>query len=146
MSVAIRRAIYGKLAGDTTLTNQLGTAAPGYAKSIYYQKAPAKATYPYVVFSKQAGTPRYAIGAKAYDNEVWLIKAVDRDNPSIGKETADIADAIATRLDELLTDSTLSISGKTQLLLRRQSDVDYPETTDGVTYRHAGAQFRLIYE
>ena len=29
MSVATRRAIYGKLSGDTTLTAMLGTAAPG---------------------------------------------------------------------------------------------------------------------
>lgn len=140
MSVAIRRALYGKMAADSTLTNLLGTPAPGYSKNIYYQQAPAKAQYPYVIFNKQAGTPRYAIGARAYDNEIWLIKAVDR------SDTADTADNIASRLDVLLTDSTLSISGKTQLLLRRESDVDYPETADGVTYRHAGSTFRLIYE
>lgn len=140
MSVAVRRALYGKLAADTTLVNLLGTAAPGYAKNIYYQRAPAKAQYPLVIFNKQAGVPRYAIGARAYDNELWLIKAVDR------SDTADPADNISSRLDVLLTDATISISGKTQLLLRRESDVDYPEDADGVTYRHSGALFRLIYE
>lgn len=140
MSVAVRRAIYGKLSGDTTLTNLLGTAAPGYTKSIYYQQAPEKAGFPYVVFSKQSSTPRYALGARLYDNDLWLIKAVDR------RDTADTADAIASRLDALLTDSTLSISGKTQLYLRRESDVDYPENSDGVVYHHAGSLFRLITE
>lgn len=140
MSVATRRAIYGKMAGDATLTGMLGTPAPGYSKSIYYQRAPASAGFPYVIFTKQAGTPRYAIGARAFDNEVWFIKAVDR------SDTADVADNIASRLDALLTDGTISISGKTQLLLRRESDVDYPEDADGVIYRHSGSLFRLIYE
>lgn len=140
MSVAIRRSLYGKLAGDSTLVGMLGSPPPGYSKSIFYQQAPPKAQYPYVIFNKQASTPRYAIGARAFDNDIWLIKAVDR------SDSADPADNIASRLDALLTDATLSISGKTQLLLRRESDVDYPETADGVTYRHAGSLFRLIYE
>lgn len=145
MSVAIRRAIYGKLSGDTTLAALLGTPAPGRSKSIYHQQAPEDAGYPLVIFNKQAGTPRYAIGERLYDNEIWLIKAIDRDDTP-GKASADTADAIASRLDVLLTDGTISISGATQLYLRRESDVEYPETVDGVTYHHAGANFRLIYE
>lgn len=138
MSVAVRRAVYGKMSGDATLTAMLGTPAPGYSKSIYYQQAPQGARFPYIIFNKQSSVPRYAIGARAYDNDVWLIKAIDR------SDTADAADNIASRLDALLTDSSLSISGKTQLYLRRESDVDYSETADGVLYRHAGSTFRLI--
>ena len=140
MSVAVRRAIYGKMSGDSTLTAMLGTAAPGYTKSIYYQQAPEKAGFPYVIFSKQSSVPRYALASKMMDNDLWLIKAVDR------SDTADTADNIASRLDALLTDASLSISGKTQLYLRRESDVDYPENADGVVYHHAGSLFRLIYE
>jgi hypothetical protein len=140
MSVAIRRSLYGKLAADSPLTTQLGTPPAGYSKAIYYQQAPEGSGFPYLIFSKQAGTPRYAIGARAYDSEVWLIKAIDR------RDTADTADTIASRLEALLTDSTISISGHTQLLLRRESDVDYSEAIDGVLYRHAGAYFRLIYD
>lgn len=141
MSVPIRRAIYGKLAGDTALVSLLGTPAPGYAKPIYYQVAPAGAGFPYVILNKQSGIPSYALKQKAYDTDVWLIKAIDR------SDTADVADAIATRLDVLLTDATISISGKTELYLRREdSDIDYAEISDGVTYRHAGSNFRLIYE
>jgi hypothetical protein len=33
MSTAVRRALYGKLAGDTTLNNLLGTPATNYSKS-----------------------------------------------------------------------------------------------------------------
>ena len=145
MSVAIRRALYGKMAGDTTLVAMLGTPPTGYSKSIFHQQAPSGGEFPYIIFQKQSGTPRYAIGARAYDSDLWLVKGVDR--PSGPRDnTADRVDAIASRLDVLLTDSTLSISGRTELLLRRESDVEYLETEDGVFYRHAGATFRLIYE
>lgn len=142
--LAPRRALYGKLAGDTTLNNLLGTPADGYSKSIYYQRAPSGADFPYVVFSKAAGTPRYTLGSRAYDNDVWLVKAVDRSDDTA--DTADPVDNIAARLDALLTDGTLSISGRTQLFLRRESDVEYPEVVDGTLYRHAGAYYRFIYQ
>jgi hypothetical protein len=142
MSLATRRALYGKMAGDTTLNNLLGTPATGYSKSIYYQVAPAGAQYPLVVFNKQAGTPTYTFetGHAAIDTEVWTVKGVDR------SDTADKADAIADRLDALLTDGVLTISGAAQMYLRRQSDFDYPEDDDGTIYRHSGCNFRLLVQ
>lgn len=139
ISVVVRRAIYGKLAGDVTLTAMLGTPAPGYSKPIYYERAPQGSDFAYVIFTKQSGTPSYALSARTYDNEMWLIKAVDR------SDSADAADNISSRLDALLTDGTISISGRSELYLRRESDVDYSEVIDGQTYRHAGSLFRLIY-
>lgn len=139
MSVAVRRSLYGKMSGDSTLTAMLGTPASGYAKSIYYEQAPQGAQFPYIIFTKQSGTPSYALSARTYDNEMWLIKAVDR------SDSADAADNISSRLDALLTDGTISISGRSELYLRRESDVDYSEVIDGQTYRHAGSLFRLIY-
>lgn len=139
-SVAPRRALYGKLAGDSTLTTLLGTPATGYSQSIYYQQAPQGANFPYVILNKQAGTPRYALKSRAYDNDVWLIKGVDRST------SADTVDAISARLDVLLTDASLSISGRTHLYLRRESDVDYAEVVDGKTYRHSGSTFRFMYQ
>jgi hypothetical protein len=140
VSVAVRRSLYGKLSGDTTLNGLLAAAPASYTKSIYYGIAPQGAAFPFVIFSKQASTPYYALSERALDNDVWLIKGVDR------SESADTVDAIASRLDALLTDGTISISGRTQLYLRRESDVDYSEEADGVAYRHAGSLFRLMYE
>jgi hypothetical protein len=37
-------------------------------------------------------------------------------------------------LQAFLNDASLSISGSTLLYLRRQSDVEYPEVSEGVTY------------
>lgn len=139
MSTAVRRGIYGRLAGDTTLSNLLGPAASGYAKGIYFQVAPAGAAFPYVIFQKQAGTPTDTFSTPGFmDEDVWLVKAVDRDT------TADDAEAIAARVMTLLNDAPLSISGKSLLYLRRTSDVEYPEVENGVTYHHVGSLYRLI--
>ena len=139
MSTPVRRALYGKLAGDTTLNNLLGAPAPGYAKNIYHQQAPEDAAFPFVILQKQAGTPMEAFGdPSAIDTDVWMVKAVDRDT------TADLAESVAARIIALLNDTTLSIAGSNLLYLRRQSDVEYPEVTDGVFYQHIGALFRLV--
>lgn len=144
MSVAVRRALYGKLSGDTTLNGLLGAAPSGYSKSIYYEVAPEGADFPFVVFSKQASTPSYALASRVLDEDVWLIKGVGRSEAS--HADADAVDAIASRLDALLTDGTISISGRIQLYLRRESDVDYAEVEDGVIYQHAGSLYRLMYQ
>ena len=110
LSVAVRRALYGKMAGDTTLTNLLGDLPTGYTQNIYHQQAAKGAGYPYVIFNQQAATPVYAFLARAYDNDIWMVKAVDA-NPD-----SDPVNTIASRLDALLTDGTISISGRRQLL------------------------------
>jgi len=140
MSVAVRRALYGKMAGDGTLISMLGTPPTGYNQSIFHDVAPSGSRYPYVVFKQQTGTPTYALGARAFDNDLWLIKGVD------GNQDSDPVDAIASRLDALLTDGTISISGRTQLYLRRESDVPFSEVVNGVLIRHHGSLFRLIYQ
>jgi hypothetical protein len=140
MSIAVRRALYGKMAGDGTLTGLLGTPATSHNQSIYHDIAPKGSGYPYIVFSQQTGTPRYTLGSRAFDNDLWLVKGVD------GNSDSDPVDAIASRLDDLLTDGTISISARDQLYLRRETDVVYSEVVDGVLVRHHGSLFRLIYE
>lgn len=141
MSTAVRRAIYGKLSGDTTLNNLLGTPASGYTKSIYHQEAPSTANYPFVIINKQSGVPTEAFGdPSALDEDIWLVKGIDRNT------SADVAEAIQARCIALLNDSNISISGSTTLYLRRQSDVEYAEIDDGERYQHAGSLFRLVFD
>ena len=60
MSVPIRKALYGKLAADTTLTGLLSTdKPPGRNQNIFHSFAPDGGGTPYVIFSKSAGTPTY---------------------------------------------------------------------------------------
>jgi hypothetical protein len=141
MSTPVRRAIYGNLAGDSTLNNLLGTPAPGRAKSIYYQQALQGAHFPFVIMSKQSGFPTEAFGdPSAMENDVWLVKGIGRDSD----DGIDTVESIAARIIALLNDTALSISGATLLYLRRESDVEYPEVEEGVLYRHAGSLFRLV--
>jgi len=140
-STAVRRALYGKMAADVTLNGLLATPASGWSKSIYHRTAPRGASFPFVIFQKQAGTPTQAFqDPSALETDVWLIKGVDRNT------TADQAEAIQERLDALLSDGALSISGATLLFLRRQSDVQYEEVDGDTTYHHAGSLYRLLYD
>lgn len=148
MSTAIRRALYGKMTGDTTLSNLLGTAAPGYSKAIYNDLAPEQTGFPYVVFFKSAGTRIYTMKGRTstsdkagrVGNDVWTIKAIDHDT------SADGAEAVQARLENLLTDATLTISGETLLLLKHEDDVEYSEEEEGEIFLHRGGLYRLMYE
>jgi hypothetical protein len=139
MSTPVRRAIYGKLAADTTLNGMLGSPAPSRAKSIYHSQAPDGSSFPFVVIQKQSGVPTEAFSdPSAMDTDIWMVKGIVHDTG------ADVAEAIAARINVLLNDAALSISGASLLYLRRQSDVEYPEVDDGEMYWHCGALFRLV--
>jgi hypothetical protein len=139
MSTAIRRALYGKLAGDTTLNNMLGAPATSYSKAIYHGQAPAGASFPLVIFDKSSGMPEEAFGdPSALEHDVWTVKVIDHNT------TADSAEAAAERIKAILNDAALSISGSDLLYIRRQSDVDYPEVVNGEFYRHVGSLYRIV--
>jgi len=100
-----------------------------------------------VILQQEAGIPTYSMArltagaaTAAYETDVWLIKGVD-DEPQ-----ADTAEAIAARLRILLNDGALSISGATQLYLRRESEVAFEENKSGRKYHHVGALYRLLYQ
>lgn len=139
----IKAGIYGKLAGDTTLTNLLAAAPAGYSKAIYFELAPQGALFPHVIFSKTSGIPYYSFktGGSLYDEDVWMVKAVDKSTAS------DVCESIAARVDALLQDASLSLSGGLNLrYLRRAGDVSYSETDNGVRYVHRGANYRIVYD
>jgi hypothetical protein len=141
MSTAVRRALYGRLASDTTLNNLLAVPPAGMSKSIYHQEAPDGAQYPFVIINKQSGTPTEAFqDPVALETDVWLVKGVDRNS------SADTAEAVQARLQTLLNDAALSISGASTLYLRRQADVEFSEAREGDRFKHAGALYRLVYD
>lgn len=125
----------------------MGGTAVGYSKAIYFQQAPETAEFPCVIFNKSSGIPVDVFGdppATAMDNDVWLFKAVDRST------TADTAEQISDRITQLLHGTATgtqkpSVSGGTILYLRRESDVQYAEVTDGQTFQHVGALYRVAY-
>lgn len=144
MSTPARRAIYGKLAGDSTLNALLGTPAPNYAKSIYYGVAPQGANFPFVIFNKQDGRPTEAFtDPSAFETDIWMVRGTDRGTAG---QALDAVEAIQARVAALLNDAALQVSGSTVMYLRRQSDMDFTEDEDGVIYRHAGSLYRLVFD
>lgn len=144
--INIRRAIYGKLAGDTTLNGLLATPPAGSTHSIWPYQAPDAALSPYVIFNNQSGVRTYTFANRAFDDELWQIKGIARKGESGTVSIDDAAGNIADRLDALLTDSTLSISGATQRYFRFETPIRYSEDTPGQPrIVHAGALFRLVY-
>lgn len=131
MSIDVRRGIYSKLTGTTAINNAV-------SGRIYYQQAPAKAAFPYIIFDKQAGTRTRAFQApNAFNKQVWLIKAVDRNT------TADTADTIANLIDTTFNGGTITVTGWTVADLAHLSDVSYPEPDGDQMFHHSGATYTV---
>ena len=128
-NTAVRNAIFTKL--STALTSLVGSR-------VYYQQAPTGATYPFAIFSKQSGTKTRAMGANAFQSQVWLVKGVDRNT------SATTVEAIAAAIDTALDLGTITVAGKTLADLHHVSDVDYLETSGDQEYRHSGGNYRVV--
>jgi hypothetical protein len=130
---AVKAALHTKLTGGTALTALLsGTAA------VYEMQGPRGGTAPYVIYQKQAGSSAYTLASgKATDSHVFLVKAVT-DEPS-----AKVAGDIREQIDLLLDRGTLTITGGTALLCRREVDVEYHEISEGRRINHVGATYRI---
>ena len=128
----IRKALYARLAGDAALTALLATPT-----SIYHSVAPQDAQTPFVTLAKQAGDPRWQFAGAHVQSEVWTVKAVDQNS------TASRVEDIAARVDVLLTDAPLTVTGRVLLAIYRASDVEYTETSGGDLFFHVGAMFRV---
>lgn len=136
---AVDQALYTALSGATALTALLagGTADP----SVFQFLAPEGQDPPYVVYFKQAGTPRHTFRGVAFENQLYTIKAV-----TLGPSAA-AAGTIAAAIDAALVDQALTVSGYAHMYLRRDSDIDYPETDPGgQRYHHRGALYRVMVD
>lgn len=135
MTNAVCAALFAKLTADSTLVAMLaGTAA------VYQGQAPQGAQLPYVVFNQQAETDSYTLADRAFEDYVFLVKGVTKATSPVG------AGAISGRIDEVLTDAALSVSGQDQMYLRREQQIKYPEVDQGDRYWHSGGLFRIVVQ
>lgn len=132
---AIRQGLYEKL-NTASVTALLTDGSAG----IVHQTARSNSNFPLVIFHKQSGIAVKRFGGNAFDDHLWLVKAVDRGPAG---SSASRAEDIAKAVDDLLDFGSLSITGGTTLSLLRESDVDYVETEGDQIYRHHGALYRL---
>lgn len=133
MASAVRAALYSALTADATLTTLLATDT-----SVHHDVAPLNAPFPYIVISKTTGTPTYQFHSAHIQDELWLVKAVDV-SPS-----ASAAEAIAARIDQVLTDASIPIAGNLLLAIYRDADVAYAEPVDTDVYRHCGGRYCIV--
>lgn len=133
-SKAVRTALYTKL-NVASVTGYLGAGSASIVHSIASPQSGA--TYPLVVYSKQAGTPVATMGEQAFKHHIWLVKGVVRDTSS------SVAEDIDKAVNDLLDYGTLSVTGGTVLHMVRESDVDYVETEGDQLYRHHGGLYRI---
>lgn len=127
---AVRDAIYARLMADGTVQAYVGSR-------IFWQYAPEGAAMPYVIFFKSAGTPTYTLAARAFVTEVYTVKAVaEGDSPRVAEQAAEAIDAA-------LDDAPLNVSGRTLMVCRKQSDMQFPERDAGRTIHHVGQLWEI---
>lgn len=134
MTTELRKSIYQKLTTTSTVSSKLATPT-----SVFHGQAPPDAAYPFIVFNKQ-GKSRDRAFAKttAFENEVWLVKAVDRNS------TSNRAESISEAVEAALTNAALTVSGATVEDIYPTGDVDYLEVDGDQTFRHHGVLFRVV--
>lgn len=130
---ALEAAIRAKLAASTAVTGLLN----GGSAAIHYAEAPDNAVPPFVVFWKASGVSAYTMGSRAWEDRVYVVKAITEGDSAAAAKRIDKA------VDATLSDAALTVSGRDHLYLRRESDVEYRENADGVRFDHVGAQYRV---
>lgn len=126
---ALEIGLTSKLTGDATLTTLLGGAY------VYNGIAPRGKDLPYIIFTQQSGTELNRTPRRETEF-LYLVKAL---SPSLAT-----AGTIADRIDAVLHDTTLTVTGWTNFWCRRATTVRYIETTEqGGIIGHAGAIYTI---
>lgn len=132
---ALRQAIYTKL-NVASVTTSLASGSA----SLHHSVAPSSASYPLVVFNRQASTESLMFGGTAIESDVWMVKAVAKGNSSSAAEDVDKA------VSDVLHFKPLNITGANDMYLARETAIDYSEVVEGEVYRHHGHNYRVIYQ
>jgi hypothetical protein len=128
-------ALYNRLTGGTALTALLAGTA-----SVYNQIAPEGAALPYALYQLAAGGDENETPMRS-KQLVYNIKGVSATG-------AKSAGQIDNAIDDLLHRVTLTVTGWTDILTKREGDFAYTETTpEGRHFWHSGGRYRLwLYE
>jgi hypothetical protein len=114
--------------------NDMLQDAPG---GVWNTLAPPDTELPYVVFQAMTKDDSHSFNGR-YSEMVYMVKAVSKSRWP--KEAMDVD----TQIDTLLEDATLSITGFSQLLCRRETDIYQPVTEAGQEYQQIGGMYRII--
>lgn len=130
----IDTALYATLSGGTALTSKLATTT-----SVYHIRAPNVTTYPYVVFSLQAGGPENITPSDMW-NLVYFIRAYSA-------SSATAASQIHTEIRKLLHKKTISITGYTNYWTSLESELESAdEQVNSTPIFMAGGLYRIRFD
>lgn len=129
LRVNLDKAVYDKL-NVTAVTN----VATG---GVFNTLAPQGTAPPYVLFQAMTKMDEHSFNGR-FGNALYMVKAVSRS--PWPKEALDID----TQIDTALEDASLSITGYTALLCRRESDIYLTEDAGGVIWTHSGGLYRIM--
>jgi hypothetical protein len=137
---ALKVGLYSKLTSDATLLGYLGTRSDA-AKSVYDKIADEDAVYPLLVyrFTDPGGQDDYTLSVRADVVYQLEVEAVAEGYDATAAEQA------IERVDTLLTDGTVTVSGYTIMYIRRVASwEDFEVGNAGEVYQVAGARFRIM--
>lgn len=129
-SATIEAALYSTLNSDTTLM--------AIVSGIYRNVAPPSATYPFLIFQRISSRDSYTLTQRVSSAYRYQLKVIAE-----GYSAASATTAMA-RVDTLLTDQSLSVTGKTLWVMRRVNEFEYAEMGEfGVVYQHVGGDWLI---
>ena len=108
--------------------------APG---GVHNMVARPGTTPPFVVYQAMSKDDEHTFNGR-FANMVYMVKAVSKNTwPKVAMD-------IDTVIDSTLEDASLSITGFSQLLCRRQSDIYFIEEHGGDVWQHIGGLYRVV--
>ncbi len=127
---ALNTGMYSKLTGASALTALLASGS-----AVYYQQAPDYASYPYVVFSIQAGGPENDNPHDSRDM-LYYVRGYATKPALAGSVDAQISTALHRQ--------TLTVSGWTNIWTVREEEIALVEQlSSGERVYSAGATYRI---
>lgn len=137
MSKATDTAMYTVLNTDR-LSAAAGSLGDLGVTGVFRRKKPASvsAPEPYLIFFEQVATDAYTLATRAETRHPYFVECVDRGS------SAQRAQNILARVDALLNDQALAISGRATMYLRREQTIERDEDVSGVTYQRVGASYQ----
>ena len=129
-SERVRKALYAKLNVAGVLSS--GT---GLATAVYEGKAPKNASFPYLVFNRQADEPvQYSMGQTSLiETSYWVIQAF-ADAPSTTKSPNEIAETIVQNAETAIGTTMTLTGGGTVGWIGREANTPPLESQQGDRY------------
>lgn len=132
----IDNAIVAKLGADLTL---LGLMPNG----VYPDEAPQDSTR-FVIVSLIDEVDAQAFNARAFEDALYLVKAVARKKDT---DPTPNVQAAAARIDALLENATLTVTGYRTMTVHREARIRITEVDEvdaSIRWFHRGGQYRVV--